>query len=321
MTPLNYQYKTILTPKAPFNFDGSVFNPSHFPAPTEIFENGKFWQTTRFDSNILGFKMENKGAIEKPKVRLTIYSKKPLTKNFAERFIKEIKYRFELDLNLSEFNQRFKVDLVLGPVIKRWRGMRSKCGYSLYESLMIYIVLQNATVRRTVQMINAFLEKYGDKVSFDVKTLYAFWKPEELQQASEEELKSLKVGYRAKFFKKISESFAEGGFNEMALRKLNSEELRKKLLSLYGIGPHSVGNLLWEVFHNHETLDIMPPWEQKIYSRLLYNKVLVPAEKILEDMGKRWGKWKRMAAFYIWTDLFWRHQKKPISWLAKEIRF
>lgn len=87
----------------------------------------------------------------------------------------------------------------------------------------------------------------------------------------------------------------------MALRKLNSEELRKKLLSLYGIGPHSVGNLLWEVFHNHETLDIMPPWEQKIYSRLLYNKVLVPAEK--------------------WTDLFWRHQKKPISWLAKEIRF
>jgi len=146
------------------------------------------------------------------------------------------------------------------------------------------------------------------------------WPPERLAQASETELRELKVGYRAKSLKKISESFAKGEFDEEELRKKSPEEQREELIKLYGIGPNSASYMLFEVFHNHEVFDILPPWEQKIYSRLLYNKPLVPAKKILSDIDKKWGRWKRLAADYVWHDLFWRHQKKPIPWLEKEIR-
>src|SRR4030043_900921 len=259
MFKLSKKYSQIIKPVLPFNFTGTVHNPSHFSTPTEIYEKGKFWQTMRFEKIPLGIKLENKGSLKKPQIKLTIYSQKPLKEDFKKRLIEEIEYRFELNLDLSEFNHKFKNDKVLGPVIKRWLGMRSKCGYSLYESLMIYIVLQNATVRRTIQMMEALLKKYGEKMKFDGKELYVFWTSEKLDKTSETELRDLKVGYRAKFFKKISEDFVKGKFNELKMRQLSNEELKEKLIQLYGIGPASLDYLLFEVFHRNDAFDTLSP--------------------------------------------------------------
>ena len=169
-------------------------------------------------------------------------------------------------------------------------------------------------------MTENLLKNYGTKVKFDEKELYVFWTPRKLNKISEQELRDLKVGYRAKFFKRITESFVEEEFDEFELRKLNNEELKKKLLDLYGIGPASVGYLLNEVFHRHNIFDKISPWEQKIYSRLIFNKELVSEKKLLNWIDKHWGGWKALASSYIFTDLFWRHKDEKIDWLEKEIR-
>lgn len=309
-----------VAPKPPFSFKGTVYNPSHFPAPTELYETGKFWQTLRFGGKVLGMMMEDKGTPRHPKLYILFFSPRPLLKSFQEKLKEEIKYRFQLDWDPAEFNGSFSKDRLLGPVLKRWRGMRSKCGYSLYESLMIYLVLQNATVRRTVKMLENLLGKFGQPVEFDGKKLYAFWEPEALAGVSEEELRQLKVGYRAKFFKKLSQKFAAEGLAEKELRQLSQKDLLKKVKELPGVGPASASYLLFEVFHDYETFTVLPPWEQRIYSRLLYNKEGVPAEKILAEMDKRWGKWKRLAAHYLFTDLFWQRENKKIPWLEKLIK-
>lgn len=61
-------------------------------------------------------------------------------------------------------------------------------------------------------------------------------------------------------------------------------------------------------------------WEQKILSRVMFKKELVPAEEITEEFERRYGKWKGLAFRYIFTDVFWKHREKRISWLEKEIR-
>lgn len=317
---LSHPWKTGIFPIAPFNFEATVYNPGHFPTPTEIYKTGIWWQATRIEGLPLGFKIENKGTVGKPEIKLTLYSQGPLEPNVREKIIGELRYRFELDLDLAKFYEKFKNDKFLGPVFKKWLGARSKCGYSLYESLMIYLVLQNATVRRTIQMMENLLKKYGTKVKFDGKELYCFWEPKDLADVSEEELKGLKVGYRAKYFIKISQDFASGKFDEIKMRKLAPEGILKKADEIYGIGPASASYLLFEVFHNHEIFEILPPWEQKIYSKLIYNKDLVPVRKVLSDFKKRYSKYAHFAAHLLFTDLFWCHSQKPIPWLTKLIR-
>lgn len=170
-------------------------------------------------------------------------------------------------------------------------------------------------------MINNLLEKFGQKIKFDGKEMYVFWTPETLNKTTEKELRDLKLGYRAKFLKKIAQDFVEGKINEEKIKKLPNKEVKKELLKIYGIGPASVDYLLFEVFHRYDVFDFLPPWDQKILSRLIYKKPLVPAKKILVDAEKRWGKWKRLAIHYIWEDIFWqRKQGKKIPWLEKEIR-
>ena len=66
-----------------------------------------------------------------------------------------------------------------------------------------------------------------------------------MAKSSEQELRDLKIGYRAKFFMKISEQFANNEINEFALRKMTKEEVKKEMLKLYGIGPASVEYLLF----------------------------------------------------------------------------
>ena len=141
-----------------------------------------------------------------------------------------------------------------------------------------------------------------------------------MAKTSEEDLRKLKLGYRAKFLKRISEQFANGEIDEYKLRKLPREETRKEALKLYGIGKASVEYLLFEDFYHYDALETIPPWEQKILSMLLYNKKLVPTVKLLKDINKRYGKWQKLAVHYIWEDIFWRRKNEKIDWLEKEIR-
>lgn len=322
ITNLNKTFSTILKPNSPFNFDATIYKPSHFSTPDHIWEKEKYWQTIRINGKILGFKLENQGTIKKPKIKLSLFSQNPLAPEEKQKAIDKISYQFGFNEDLSKFYEKFKRDKLLVPLFKRFLGMRVNSGeVGLYTMLMVYIVLQNATVRRTVQMMNNLLEKYGQKVRFDRKEMYVFWTPETLDRASEEDLRNLKVGYRAKFLKRISSDFIQGKIDEEAIKKLPKEEAKRELLKLYGIGPASVGYLLFEVFRHYDVFDTLPPWEQKILSRLIYSKPLVPAKKILRDVEKRWGGWRSLAIHYIWEDIFWqRKQGKKIDWLEKEIR-
>lgn len=102
---------------------------------------------------------------------------------------------------------------------------------------------------------------------------------------------------------------------------LAMEKAKQRLLTLYGVGPETARILLVEALHYYDIFNHVAPWQQKIYSRLLFNKKLVTADKIIKYVNNKWGEWANLAASYIWEDIFWqRKQGKKIDWLEKEIR-
>ncbi len=310
---LNKKESLILEPKAPYNFDANFHKPSHFPSSDNIWEKGKYWITMVWKGKKLGLKFENMGEVDKPKIKIDIYSEKKLSDKFVEELIPELRWRFNFDQDISGFN------LGLNDVLKKWKGMKPIAANSLYETLAIYFVLQNAPVRRSVQMLEKLFDKFGKKVKFDNKILSTFWEPKDMLKSSEQELRDLKLGYRAKFFMRLSEQFVNNEIDEFGFRKLSKKEVKDKALELYGIGPASVENILFEDFYFLDSLETIPPWEQKILSRLLFDEELVPVQKIL-DFFKRFKGFEKLAFHYIWEDLFWKRKHEHIEWLEKEIR-
>ena len=182
----------------------------------------------------LGLTFENQGTIDQPKIALSVWSPNKLDSKFFHGLTSEIAYRYNLQLDLTEFTQNFSGDQQLGPIIGKWRGMKPMNCNSLYEYLIIAIVLQNASVRRSVNMMQVLFEKYGTLLSYDGKKLYCFWEPENIAQATERELRDLKIGYRAKSIKRVTEAFVKKEIEELALRKGAKKEQREALLNLYG---------------------------------------------------------------------------------------
>jgi 3-methyladenine DNA glycosylase/8-oxoguanine DNA glycosylase len=309
-----------ISPTSPFHFDGTFHKPSYYPTKLDDWEPGKYWQAIRIGKRLFGLKIENKGKTQRPKIKVSVFYNKNISRGELEKIKQEIIWRFDLNADLKEFNKLAKNDKRFYPIFKKWLGMRVSSAHNLYELLIIAVLLQNATVRRTVQMTNTLLEKYGTKLKFDGKEIFAIWLPEELNNVSEKELRALKIGYRAKFIKRLSQDFVEGKIDELKLRTLEQESTKKELMKLYGVGPETTRILLFEVYHHYNVFDHIAPWQQKIYSRLFYKKSLVPAEKIRDDIKKQYGEYSMLAVHYIWEDIFWRRKNEKIPWLEKEIR-
>jgi len=239
-------HSEIIYPKSPYNFEATIHKPSHFPSKLDNYEKGKYWFALKIGNKVYGIKIENKGRIMKPKIKITIFSNFKLSKEELKKAIDEIIFRFEFDKDISGFYKKFSKDKILCHFIKKWKGMHGGCAQELYGLLMIGIFLQNSVVKRTVQMTNIMLKKHGLKVRFDNKEVYAFWSPKDLINVSEEELRNLKVGYRAKLFLKLSNAFIHEKIDEFELRKLSPEKVKKELIKLYGVGPETARILIQE---------------------------------------------------------------------------
>ncbi len=311
-----------LVPTAPFDFDSTFHKPDHFPSADNAWEPGTRWQTCRWRGVPLGMKFVNTGTVDDPGVRVEMFHMHDLDGDFRAALVDEIRYRYNLDLDLSAFYHTFAADPVLGRVIERWRGMRPGHPNSLYEYLMIGIVLQNAAIRRSIQMYQTLLEKFGTRLAYDGRELWALWNPGDLVNVSEDDLRALKVGYRARSIKRIDNQFAQGLIDEAALRGLDRETQMNTLLKLYGVGPATVWYLLFDVFHHWDFFNHISPWEQKIYSKVFFDQDPdnpLPVADLLAHF-ERFGAYEQLAVHYIWEDLWWQRHHDSVPWLEKLIR-
>jgi 3-methyladenine DNA glycosylase/8-oxoguanine DNA glycosylase len=311
-----------IRPAAPFDFNATFHKPDHFTSGDNAWQPGTRWQTVPWQGQALGLKFQEAGTVEEPRLQLAVFSRNRLAEDQVHSLVAEIIYRYNLELDLNPFYQAYGDDPALGAIVQRWRGMRPGHPSSLYEYLIIGIVLQNATVRRSIQMFSALLAQYGARLAFDGRQLACFWQPGSLQAISEEEIRALKVGYRAKSIKRTDDAFAGGFVDELSLRSVSQAEQVKALLSLYGVGPATVGYLMFDVFHHWDYFVHISPWEQKIYSKLFFDvdpETPLPVEELLRYF-ERFGAWKQLAVHYIWEDLWWRRKNESIPWLEKLIR-
>jgi 3-methyladenine DNA glycosylase/8-oxoguanine DNA glycosylase len=318
-----WKVKTVqLIPTAPFDFDATFHKPDHFTSGDNYWQPGVRWQTWLWQSKRLGLKFHNQGTRDQPRIEVEIYFNQELSDEWVASLTAEIIYRYNLELDLTPFYTQFNQDQVLGAILQRWRGMRPGHPSSLYEYLIIGIVLQNAAVRRSIHMFRALLETYGQLLAYDGQQLWCFWEPGGLGQVSEAALRALKVGYRAKSIKRLDEQFGRGEIDELALRQKDRETQRQELLKLYGVGPATVWYLLFDVFHHWDFFNHISPWEQKIYSKLFFDQEPdqpVPVKQLLAHF-EMYGAYKQLAVHYIWEDLWWRRKTEPMPWLEKLIR-
>ncbi|MBD3406247.1 MAG: hypothetical protein GF411_09075 [Candidatus Lokiarchaeota archaeon] len=89
------------------------------------------------------------------------------------------------------------------------------------------------TIRQLVQSIRA---KYGTKTTFRNKQYYSMPTPSQLDGISAKELRTLGLGWRAKFIEESTKLVARGSIEPKCLQKLEYEQAHEQLKTLHGVG-------------------------------------------------------------------------------------
>ena len=126
-----------------------------------------------------------------------------------EEFEQFWKTYFDLDTCYADYLSLIKDDEYLKKAAGFGSGIRI-LQQDLWEMIVTFILSQQSNIPRIKSMIQRISERYGDKKETgEGHVYYAFPRAEQLVQASEEELRALKLGYRSKYLCNTAEMVAE----------------------------------------------------------------------------------------------------------------
>jgi 3-methyladenine DNA glycosylase/8-oxoguanine DNA glycosylase len=213
-----------------------------------------------------------------------------------------LKRALKTEEDLTDFYKLSQKDPILRGVVKDLYGMHTVGWSELFPALILVVTLQMAPMKRSNQMIDLLIAKYGDHASFDGKTIRYWPSAQTIASKSTEELKSeAKLGYRAANLISIAQSLTQGFPTMDELYAIEPQESKKKLLTLQGIGEYSAELVMPKMGF---PLDV---WSAKIFHVLFFGKepqkpreAIPVLKKVAEE---RWGDWRGYAFVYILNDL------------------
>jgi 3-methyladenine DNA glycosylase/8-oxoguanine DNA glycosylase len=222
----------------------------------------------------------------------------------AERREVEAKVAWMLGLNqaLSAFYALAREEPKLAHVEEKAQGrlLRSP---TLFEDVVKTILTTNTAWSGTIRMAEALVSQFGPPLPED-PARHAFPTPEQLAAAGEGMLRSeARLGYRAPYVLALARAVASGDLDLEALKSsdLATDELRRRLLALKGVGEYAAANLLMLL----ERYDFLPvdSWALKLVSHEWHDGESVGRAEV-EAAFAHWGQWKGLAYwFWDWSYL------------------
>lgn len=147
----------------------------------------------------------------------------------------EVKKMLGLHHSSEEVKNNFPEDKVLEKAFKEYKGLRIVQD-DFIPCLISYICSSQMRIPRIKQMFNMMCDEFGEEVDYKGYTLRKFPTLEQLSEVSEQELRDIGVGYRAKYIVKTIEILEEEDIEPEQLREMDYIEAKKELKKLHGVG-------------------------------------------------------------------------------------
>ena len=153
-----------------------------------------------------------------------------------QKVVEQLSSYFRLNDNWKEILGTIGIDGCLSLALHRYRGLRL-LRQDPWETLVTFAISSVSNISKISHCIEGLCQSFGSKVRFDGSLRYSFPSAEVLARSSEQELRSVGLGFRARFVKEIAQCVAETKFDVGSLRSYSYEQARDWLMALPGVGP------------------------------------------------------------------------------------
>lgn len=194
---------------------------------------------------------------------------------------------------LSRENETLKKAVAYG-----W-GMRI-LKQDIWETLISFIISANRSMRMIQKSIELLCEEYGESIgTYRGKRYYDFPKAEVLMFQSPEAIRNLtRVGYRAPYIVKTAEMVAKGKIDLYRLESLPTEEARRELTRLPGVGPKVADCILLFALGKQDAFPV-DVWIRRAMENLYFAGKQIPPKELRRYGEEKFGDLAGFAQQYL----------------------
>jgi N-glycosylase/DNA lyase len=187
---------------------------------------------------------------------------------------------FRLDDDLRAIYGSFPEEEQMREAVAAFRGMRL-VRQGLWECILSFVCATNTNIPRIQKMVGALCGTYGEALDADI---HACPHPSALAAATEDELRTLGLGYRAAYVLGTARQVDSGQFDLAELGAMDYERAHERLQALPGIGP-KVADCVCLFSLGHLQAVPVDVWVKRM---VLQRAPSLRAYRDMADFARRW---------------------------------
>ena len=216
-----------------------------------------------------------------------------------DEYVNVWKDYFDMDRDYSAVKKKLlENDNKLKDAIESMWGVRI-LNQDFFETLISFIISQNKQIPHIKKIVADISAKFGTyKGTYGGADMYTFPTLEQLTNASEEDFKALKTGFRAPYIMDAIRRNMAGQFDENELKNMEYDSCIKELMTIKGVG-EKVANCVSLFGLGKKEAFPVDVWIKRIMETMYFDGEDTPKDKIAAFAKEQFGDLGGFAQQYL----------------------
>jgi len=299
-----------MNPEAPFDFERSAGIHSRFQKSLpDLYEDGLYKRVLHVCGKPVLVLVSSKGTTGRPRLRVEAHPRLSIPE--ARSLRKLLHSMFASSFDFNSFRSVAKRDRLMNAVSTELAGLRPIAPPSVFEALVIAITEQQISLDAAIAIRSRLVEKYGDVVSCDGRSFYAFPTAMSLATAEPNQMRAVGLSRsKALYISELARRVESGELDLESLRKRNDESVVAELTKIRGVGPWTAEYALIRGMGRVSSLPADDLGIRHAVSQAYFRGKRIGSKEVRRTLSK-FDPYSGIAAFYLMYYLLWmpRHPK------------
>jgi DNA-3-methyladenine glycosylase II len=294
-----------IRPPAPYSLARTGQRYARFPDPVDRFDGRAYRRLfVAGRGTVLVTVEQAAGGVDAPKLSVTIEGRGAASKAAEAAARRLVEGALGAAADVRPFYRAARLDPILAPLVRRFRGLRIAGYPSLWEALVTAVLAQQVNLAFAFG-IRAHLSKaFGRKARHHGETLYAFPTAERVADAGEAGLRGFRMsGSKIGTIARLAAAFAGGDLSEDEVAALPDEAAIDRLTSVKGVGTWTAETALMRGLGRPDAYPAGDLSVVKYLAETLFEHGRRGTEVEMRAHAERWKPWRGLALVYAWAEL------------------
>jgi DNA-3-methyladenine glycosylase II len=299
-----------IRPSRPYSLALTGQRYSRFPDPVDRFDGRTYRRLLAVGRGAVLATVEQSGGATNPKLLVTLEgpgADSPRARAAAERLVNGA---LGAATDLSLFYRAARLDPLLSPLVRRFRGLKIGGYPSLWEALVTAVLTQQINLSFAFSIRAHLATAFARSRTVRGEKYFAFPLPEAIAAAGERGLEGFRMSAnKIGTVVRLARAFSSGRLSEEEIAILPEEAAVERLTEIKGIGRWTAETAL---LRGLARADAFPAGDLGIVKYLaegLFEHGRRATESEMRIYAERWRPWRGLALVYAWAELARRTKK------------